>query len=108
MAIPLLRAETRWSCPNCPATHLTRIAQPHAPFHPCPGLRGILAPYVVDGTRVNVTACEREDYAGAEKGLRLDGEGRAIMAVNTERWDGSSDRAVFAPVATAGSGQERS
>jgi hypothetical protein len=45
--IPLLHAETRWECPNCPATHLTTEAQPHIPYHNCPGLRGILAPYVM-------------------------------------------------------------
>jgi hypothetical protein len=97
----LLYAETRWECPNCPATHLTKIAGPHVPYHPCPGLKGILAPYVVAGSRCRVQAVERADYVGAEKGLRYDGDGRPVMSVTTERWDGSNDTAVFAPTATA-------
>jgi hypothetical protein len=44
---------------------------------------------------------ERADYVGAEKGLRYDGEGRPVMSVITDRWDGSYDTAVFAPTATA-------
>jgi hypothetical protein len=99
--VPLLRAETRWSCPNCTATHLTIIAMPHAPFHNCPGLHGMLAPYVEDGTDCKVEAVARGDYAGDERGLRLDGEGRPIMAVVTTRADGSNDCAVYPAAAVA-------
>jgi hypothetical protein len=99
--IPLLVPETRWSCPNCPATHLTTIAEPHAPFHTCPGLKGILAPFVEDGTRCRVVAMTREDYINDERGLRYNADGTPIMSVRTERWDGSNDCSVFAPTAYA-------
>ena len=101
-SMPLLR-ETRWECPNCPATHLTTAAEPHQPYHQCPGLHGILAPYVQAGTDCKVTATVREDYAGTETGLRYDGEGRPITSVVTTRADGSNDCAVF-PGAATGSG----
>ena len=54
--VPLLNTETRWECPNCPATHLTTVAEPHQPFHQCPGLHGMLAPYVAAGTGCKVEA----------------------------------------------------
>jgi len=98
--VPLLVTESHWSCPNCPATHVTAIADPHAPYHQCPGLKGILAPYVLDGTRCKVEAVERGDYAGTERGLCYDADRRLIMSVVTTRDDGQ-DCAVFAPVATA-------
>jgi hypothetical protein len=44
---------------------------------------------------------ERADYVGAERGVRYDGEGRPVMSVITDRWDGSNDCAVFPPTATA-------
>jgi hypothetical protein len=100
--IPLLRVETRWSCPNCVQTHLTTIQAPHTPYHQCHGLLGILAPFVIDGTRCRIEALPRDDYVNGERGLRYNADGTPIMAVNTERWDDSYDRAVFAPTATAG------
>lgn len=45
-------------------------------------------------------AVGREDYEGDEKGVTHDGDGRAVMAVRTERADGSYDTHVFAPAAT--------
>jgi hypothetical protein len=51
------------------------------------------------GTRCKVEAVEREDYVGREL-VRVDGEGRPIMAVVTERDEGR-DCAVFAPAASA-------
>lgn len=98
---PLLNAVTRWECPNCAATHVTTGAGVQLPFHECPGLRGILAPYVEAGTRCKVEAREREDYVGAEAGLRADDSGRPVMSVITERWDGSNDCAVFPAAASA-------
>lgn len=97
---PLLQAQTRWECPNCPATHVTTGADVQLPFHPCPGLRGILAPYVEAGTRCKVEAQVREDYVGAELGLRTDGDGRPVMSVVTTRDDGQ-DCAVFPGTASA-------
>lgn len=98
-AIPLLHQETRWACPNCPAEHVTHLAQPHAPFHQCPGLRGILAPYVQAGVRCKVEAMTREDYVNGERVLRYDGDGRPVMSVITTREEGQ-DCTVFPGVAT--------
>ena len=100
MNVPLLIAEQHWECPNCPAQHVTRISEPHTPFHPCPGLSGMLAPYVTAGTRCKVEAVTRGDYTAGEKGLRYDGDGRPIMSVVTTRDDGQ-DCAVFPGIATA-------
>jgi hypothetical protein len=90
----LIQPEHRWVCPNCPATDVTHEAQPHTRFHTCPGLLGLTAPMVEAGSKVRVTAREREDYIGNEKVGR-------VMSVVTERADGSNDVAVFAPTATA-------
>jgi hypothetical protein len=54
---------------------------------------------VIDGVRCKVVAEEREDYIGRED-VRLDGNGRPVMAVRTVRDDGE-DLAVFAPTAHA-------
>lgn len=51
------------------------------------------------GVSCKVEAVERGDYVGAEKGVRFDADGKAIMAVRTTRDDGV-DCAVFAPTAT--------
>jgi hypothetical protein len=90
----LIQPEQRWVCPNCPATDVTHEAKPHTRFHACPGLMGLTAPMVEAGSKVRVTAREREDYIGNEKVGR-------VMSVVTERADGSNDVAVFAPTATA-------
>lgn len=83
----------RWSCPNCKLTSITHEAKPHTRFHPCPGLHGLAAPMIQEGTKVQVRAVQREDYIGSERVGRY-------MAVVTERPDGSNDAAVIAPVAT--------
>lgn len=83
-----------WVCPNCTVESVTHEAQPHTRFHICTGLNGLTAPMVEAGTKVQVTAVEREDYIGTENAGR-------VMAVKTERFDGSNDVAVFAPTATA-------
>ena len=103
--IPLLRTETRWDCPNCPAVHMTTVSGAHIPYHQCPGLHGMLAPYVPSGTRCKVEATVRDDYAGGEHGLRYDALGRPITSVVTTRPDGSTDCAVFPGTAT-GTSQE--
>lgn len=95
----LLTPERRWECPNCPATHVTREARPHTPFHACAGLRGLTAPFVPAGTKAKVEAVERGDYVGQEQ-VQADGEGRPVMSVVTTREDGQ-DCAVLAPTATA-------
>ena len=98
--IPVLNPEHRWECPNCDVTHVTHGARAtQTPFHPCRGLVGLNAPLVPVGQRCHVTAVERQDYVGREM-VQTDGEGRPVMSVATERWDGSNDLAVLAPCAT--------
>ncbi|MFD8226839.1 hypothetical protein ACFV16_22005 [Streptomyces massasporeus] len=91
----ILTPEQHWVCPNCDHAEVTGGADNR--FHPCPGLAGLLAPMVLEGTRVSVRAVLREDYVGRED-VRYDGDGRPVMAVVTERDDGM-DRVVFAPAA---------
>jgi hypothetical protein len=99
MTAPLIAAETRWTCPNCPAEDVTREARPHTRFHTCRGLRGLTAPMVRAGTRCKVEARDREDYVGSEM-VQTDTDGRPVMSVVTTRDDGI-DCAVFVPTATA-------
>jgi hypothetical protein len=56
---------------------------------------------VQEGFRGRVFTREREDYVGREAVL-LDGNGRPIMAVVTERPDGSNDVLVNVPAARGG------
>jgi len=95
----LLSPEHRWECPNCDATHVTREARPHTPFHPCRGLRGLSTPFVQAGTKAKVEAVERGDYVGREQ-VQTDGGGRPVMAVVTTRDEGQ-DCTVYAPAAVA-------
>jgi len=97
--IPELHPERRWECPNCDAQHVTHESRPHTPFHTCPGLHGLTAPFIAAGTKAKVEQVERGDYVGAEQ-VQFDNEGRAVMAVVTTRDDGQ-DCAVLAPSATA-------
>lgn len=94
----LLDATKNWECPSCLARYQTKEARPHVPMHPCPKL-GIIAPYVEVGERARHLVVEREDYVGDEL-VRHSLDGRPIMAVRTERWDGSNDCHVMAPTAT--------
>jgi hypothetical protein len=103
--IPLFPVpERRWTCPNCNFTDVTREAEPHSRFHSCSGLAGLTAPMVPEGSRAQVVANEREDYVGQED-VRLDANGRPIMSITTQHADGHTDLVVFAPTATARSGQ---
>lgn len=101
MDIPILRPEHHWSCPNCTETSVTHEAQPHSRMHACRGLRGLTAPMVPAGADVDVRAVEREDYVNGATAT-YDGEGRAVMGVQTMRADGSNDVAAFADCATSG------
>lgn len=100
----ILNAEKRWECPSCHLQDVTYQAQPHTRMHACRALKGIVAPMVEVATlefvkhSVRHVVREREDYVGNEQ-VRLDGEGRPVMAVVTERADGSNDCHVFAGVA---------
>jgi hypothetical protein len=98
--VTLLATERRWYCPNCKKQDITVEARPHTRMHPCPKLRGLLAPMLPAGTRAKVELREREDYVGKEK-VRLDPErGRPVMSIVTTR-DNGQDAIVFAPTATA-------
>lgn len=106
----MLEPPTRyWSCPSCVAQHVSHEARPHLPMHPCPGQAGMMVPYVEAhpgrlqrrADRRHHRLIERGDYAGSEKGLRRTVDGRLVMAVHTERPDGSHDTCVFPAMATA-------
>jgi hypothetical protein len=104
-AVLLQPPEQRWECPNCPVTDVT-VGQPNR-FHPCPGMGGMLAPLVPAGSGARVFAVEREDYVGRERAhAQRDADGRYVMAVVTERPDGSNDVMVNAPTAV-GEGMNR-
>jgi hypothetical protein len=92
------RPPAQWECPNCPAVARTPWDTANR-FHTCAGLRGLTAPMLRAGTRARVHAVEREDYVGTED-VRLDADGRPVMAVVTVRDDGQ-DVTVFAPTAYA-------
>jgi hypothetical protein len=90
---------TRWVCSNgCGVTDVTPAGVPNR-FHVCRVLRGITAPLVAEGSVVRVRAVEREDYVGDEV-VQYDTDGRPIMAVVTDRPDGSNDVVVMAPTAS--------
>lgn len=99
MRVPLLRAESRWECPNCDATDVTQESQPHARMHSCRGLRGMTVPFVPAGVRAKVVLRDREDYVGKED-VQRDGEGRPVMSAVVTRDDGE-DAVMYAPCATA-------
>lgn len=98
--VVLLNPKSFWECPNCDLKDVTHEAGPHSRFHSCRGLKGISAPMIPAGTRARVYTKEREDYINDET-VQVDGDGRPIMAVITERDDGQ-DCAVLAPLAGAG------
>lgn len=95
MSILLLRGDQHWVCPNCTTTVVTR-GMPNR-FHDCPGLKGLQAPMVLEGTACKIEANERDDYIGKEVAT-VDGDGRPMMNVITTRDDGQ-DCTVYAPLA---------
>ena len=99
MTVPLLRRVTRWECPACDMTAVTREARPHTQFHTCRGLAGLWVPMVTEGTRAKLEAVEREDYISAEHCAEdvqyAPGSGRPVAAVITTRDDGQ-DATVYA------------
>lgn len=101
-AIPTLKVERRWVCPNCHTTALTDRGDVHQQMHHCPGLNGFIAPMVEEHVgRVKVEAVERADYTNGDDVQVMDRDGRKvpIMAVVTTRDDGQ-DCTVYAPAAT--------
>jgi hypothetical protein len=98
--IPILTPVLQvWVCPNCPVREAAR-GQTNR-YHQCRGLKGLLAPMVLEGTVCRVRAVEREDYVGNEI-VHYDGDGRPIMAVSVERPDGSNDLLSNVPTARGG------
>jgi hypothetical protein len=97
VVIPTLRVERRWVCPACFTTDLTLRADVHTQFHRCPGLGGIEAPMVEEGTRCKIERLDREDYVGGDL-VQRGPDGRPLFAVRVTRDDGT-DMAVFAPTA---------
>lgn len=94
MAVVLLTLPpVHWVCSHCPAEVVTSGTVTNR-FHECRGLAGITAPMVPAGVRWQVRMVEREDYIGTED-VRYDGNGRPVMAVVTDRPDGSNDAVVF-------------
>jgi hypothetical protein len=94
----LLRAEHRWSCPNCDLEDVTYDAGPHSRFHACRGLYGLSVAMVPAGTRCKIIAVEREEYIGAEDVQYAPETGRPVAMAVTVRDDGQ-DCTVFAPCA---------
>lgn len=91
--------EQHWVCPSCSAAEVTRGAPNR--FHDCPALGGLTAPMVPAGSGARVLAVERQDYVAGEQ-VQTDAAGRPVMAVVTERPDGSTDVLVLAPTARGG------
>lgn len=94
----LLDPTKHWRCPSCDAQHVTREARPHVPMHPCPKL-GISVPFIEATEKARHVVMDREDYVGSE--LVQYANGRPVMAVRTERADGSNDCHVYAATAQA-------
>lgn len=91
-----------WACPSC-NLRTTTVPGEATPYHPCAGLKGLAAPLVPCDSEgivrgVRHVAVEREDYVGAEI-VQYDTDGRPMMAVRTERYDGSNDCNVLLPTA---------
>lgn len=97
----MLNPERYWECPSCARQHVSHEPRPHTPLHACTGQAGLAVPFVPVKTNggikrgtVRHKIVEREDYIGQEKGVRLDSNGKAVMAVHTERANGH-DTHVF-------------
>lgn len=99
MTSTIVTPQRVWTCSRCKASDVTREARPHTRFHACPAMHGLTMPMVEEGTTVQVTIVEREDYIGDETVTTVGG--RPIMSIVTERTDGSNDVAVFAAAAHA-------
>ena len=98
--IPILAPAVRaWYCPACGLTDQTNDPRIAVPLHPCPKLRGLMAPMLAKGTAGKIELHEREDYVGDEL-VQLDPEqGRPVMSMVTTREDGQDAR-IYVPTAT--------
>jgi hypothetical protein len=93
-----------WECPSCGFQTVTRDPRPHMPTHPCPKYNGFSVPLVevfgdaLKKHSVRHVVKERDDYVGKEI-VQLGPDGKPIMALITERADGSNDTRIYAPTA---------
>jgi hypothetical protein len=99
MSAALLDGRIGWCCPNCTVTDTTTPLVPNR-YHCCPGLHGLVAPLVREGSGCKVVALPREDYLGGEI-QRTGDDGRPYGGVSVVRPDGSNDLVMFAPLAQA-------
>lgn len=97
----LLLPAQHWECARCSVTDVTTGETNR--YHQCAGLAGVLAPLVPAGSGARIRAVEREDYVGGEI-VVTDGNGTPVMAVITERPDGSNDVMINVPTARATGG----
>lgn len=97
-------APGRLVCPNdcdavAPNVARAPIGGGSSTMHRCPTVAGLVIGLVPEGTRAEARPVDREDYVRGED-VRLDANGRPVMAVVTMRDDGY-DTTVYAPTATA-------
>lgn len=71
-------------------------------MHQCAGIRGLVSPLILVGTKAKIETQAREDYVGDEL-VQHDAEGNVVMSTVTTRDDGQ-DCTVY--VATAQAVQE--
>jgi len=99
VTVPILEVPiSEWHCPQCGLTHQTRDPRIAVPLHPCPKLRGLMAPMLAKGTAGKIELREREDYVGSELVQLV--EGRPVMSMVTTR-DAGTDARIYVPTATA-------
>lgn len=94
---PILESITRWECPSCGLTDVTRNIGAGSRFHDCRALAGLSAPMVVAGTKAKHVVNIREDYTNGDE-VHHDANGRVVMSLSTVRDDGI-DCTVYAPAA---------
>ncbi len=97
----LLDATKHWHCPACRLEHVTVEPKPHTPFHPCPALSGLTAPFIEKGDTAVHKLMVREDNVGFDNGIQYV-DGRPIMSLVTEHADGHTDCTIYAPTARVG------
>ena len=104
MAHILSVPERRWECPSCGFQHVTKDPRPVTPTHPCPKFNGFSVPLAeVQGKALKKNSVRhvlqhREDFVENEI-VQLGPDGKPIMAIRTERSDGSNDVRIYAPMA---------
>lgn len=98
----------RFECTSCHGKVEKRDPRITTELHECPAQHGLVVPLVellpgqneLTADAGHHVVVEREDYVGDEEGLRY-ANGRPIMAVRTERPDGTNDCTVYPAAAIA-------